>query len=427
MANRRNFLEAVLAAGLIAQAPGSAQAAADPGCRADAPGNRAPRILLRSSWQTVNIGDVAHTPGVLALLEKHLPHAEVQLWPSDVGHGVRQMLLARFPKLKVINQSSETEVRQALAYNDFLLHGSGPMLLGAREVARWRTETGKPYGVLGITYGGPDELDLLNAARFAYFRDYPSLQRAQADGLKTPVTGFGPDGAFATDLRDDVAASAFCDGAGLRTGQFLCVIPRYRTTPYWEIYNRPMTDADRRNDALNQSMKEHDHAPLRAAMIQVVRQTSLRVLVCPEDASQVRLGKEVLVDPLPADVRARVVWRDSFWTSLAEAVGVYARSAGMLSNEQHSPILSIGHGVPALLCRWKQQTSKGFMWRSIGLADWLFDMDDEASIGRIVPAVLAVTKDLAAAQARARAARALVRERHAEEMAVLGTRLRATG
>jgi len=24
---------------------------------------RAPRILLRSSWQTVNIGDIAHTPG----------------------------------------------------------------------------------------------------------------------------------------------------------------------------------------------------------------------------------------------------------------------------------------------------------------------------------------------------------------------------
>ncbi|WP_410964488.1 hypothetical protein, partial [Salmonella sp. SAL4447] len=33
------------------------------------------RILLRSSWQTVNIGDIAHTPGMLALLEKH--------WPKD--------------------------------------------------------------------------------------------------------------------------------------------------------------------------------------------------------------------------------------------------------------------------------------------------------------------------------------------------------
>jgi hypothetical protein len=30
----------------------------------------------------VNIGDIAHTPGVLALLEKHLPEVEVRLWPS---------------------------------------------------------------------------------------------------------------------------------------------------------------------------------------------------------------------------------------------------------------------------------------------------------------------------------------------------------
>ena len=28
---------------------------------------RAPRVLLRSSWQTVNIGDIGHTPGVLAV------------------------------------------------------------------------------------------------------------------------------------------------------------------------------------------------------------------------------------------------------------------------------------------------------------------------------------------------------------------------
>ena len=36
-----------------------------------------PRILLRSSWQTVNIGDIAHTPGVLRLLNKHIPEADM--------------------------------------------------------------------------------------------------------------------------------------------------------------------------------------------------------------------------------------------------------------------------------------------------------------------------------------------------------------
>jgi phosphoribosylformimino-5-aminoimidazole carboxamide ribonucleotide (ProFAR) isomerase len=36
-----------------------------------AAGGRPPRIVLRSSWQTVNIGDIAHTPGVLHLLEPY--------------------------------------------------------------------------------------------------------------------------------------------------------------------------------------------------------------------------------------------------------------------------------------------------------------------------------------------------------------------
>jgi hypothetical protein len=66
--NRRQMLQAALVSSLAASVR-----AAD---------RRAPRILLRSSWQVVNIGDVAHTPGVLALLEKHIPEAEVILWAS---------------------------------------------------------------------------------------------------------------------------------------------------------------------------------------------------------------------------------------------------------------------------------------------------------------------------------------------------------
>ena len=38
------------------------------------------RLLLCSGWQTVNIGDVAHTPGALAVIEAHIPDAEVTLW-----------------------------------------------------------------------------------------------------------------------------------------------------------------------------------------------------------------------------------------------------------------------------------------------------------------------------------------------------------
>lgn len=68
--SRRGFLQSTLLAALACAAR-SASAA-----------DRPPRILLRSSWQTVNIGDIGHTPGVIRLLEQYLPEAEVTLWPS---------------------------------------------------------------------------------------------------------------------------------------------------------------------------------------------------------------------------------------------------------------------------------------------------------------------------------------------------------
>jgi hypothetical protein len=38
---------------------------------------------------------------------------------------------------------------------------------------------------------------------------------------------------------------------------------------------------------------------LREAMCAVVRQTAMKLLVCPEDESQVAIGKEMLVDRSP--------------------------------------------------------------------------------------------------------------------------------
>ena len=70
-----------------------------------AQGKKPHRILLRSSWQIVNIGDIAHTPGVLALREKYLPVAEVRLWASqDLSEEVMAMEHRRFPKLQIGRQ-----------------------------------------------------------------------------------------------------------------------------------------------------------------------------------------------------------------------------------------------------------------------------------------------------------------------------------
>ncbi|MFD6416278.1 polysaccharide pyruvyl transferase family protein [Streptomyces sp. NPDC060194] len=387
-------------------------------------GARPPRILLRSAWQTVNIGDVAHTPGMLALLEKHLPDVEVQLWPSAVDNGVEAQITARFPRVRIWEKTAEN-FAAAVAHNDFLLHGSGPKLMGAPEIARW-AQSGKPYGILGITLQETDEetVRLLSGAEFAYFRDSVSLARAREVGVRAPVTAFAPDSAFAADLFDETPARAFLDAHGLEDGRFLCCLSRLRVSPYWDIYDRPMSAQDRRDHAHNERMKEQDHAPLRAAIEAVVRETGLKVLLSPEDSSQMRISRENVYDRLPSDVRDRVVWREDFW-SLGEALSVHARSAGLFGNEMHSPIMAVGHGVPALVCRWEEQTSKGFMWHDIGLGDWLFDMDDPASAAGVAPAVLRVAADPAAARARAEEARDRVHRMQEESMRILAGALDA--
>lgn len=383
------------------------------------------RILLRSSWQTVNIGDIAHTPGVLRLLEEHLPGVEVRLWPSSVADGVEALLLKRFPKLVLVK--SPEAVQAAFAECDFFLHGSGPSLVAAKDLARWHRETGKPYGVYGITCSATDQttLDLLSGARFVFFRDSVSLQFAKDHGVHAPVMEFGPDGAFAADVRNDEAATAFLLAHELTDGQFLCCIPRLRTTPYWKIRGKAMTPTDEANHRRNFALQEHDNGPLREATIAVVRQTGLKVLLVPEDQSQMAVGKELIYDQLPADVRPRVVWRERFWLT-DEAISTYVRSAGLFGCEMHSPIMCVGNRIPALVCRWAQQTSKGYMWRDIGLGEWLFNMDQEDEIKGIVPAVLALAKDPAAARAKADKAREFVLQRQRETMAVLRRELAAT-
>jgi polysaccharide pyruvyl transferase WcaK-like protein len=380
-------------------------AAAVPALGAAPAGSTPPKkgILLRSSWQTVNIGDIAHTPGMLRLLEQHLPEYPVTLWPSRVDNGVEEMLMKRFPNLKIAKDKAA--LKTAFEECAFLLHGSGPGLVAEKSLVQWHKETGKPYGIGGITFaGGQASLDVLSGAKFAFFRDSVSMQYAQTKGCKSPLIALGPDATFAVDLLNDDAAVKFLKANQLEEGQFVCCIPKLRHTPYWKI--KPGVPFDEKKHARNEEMRDHDHAPLRAAITAVARETPMKVLLCPEDSSQMAVGKENLYDPLPEDVKKKVVWRETYWLT-DEAQSTYNRSAGLFGNEQHSPIMCIGHGIPAIVCRYKEQTSKGFMWQDIGLGEWLFDHDlDEAHKG-LVPAVLSIVNDQPAAKAKALKAKAI--------------------
>ncbi|MBN9518229.1 polysaccharide pyruvyl transferase family protein [bacterium] len=409
-ASRRHFLAAL--PGLAAAVTAAAQ------------DRRQPRVLLRSSWQTVNIGDIAHTPGMIALLTERVPGVELTLWPGNLGDGVKELLTRHFPQLRFADTADAR--REAFDRCDFLLHGSGPSLVGGRQVAEWKEKTNKPYGVLGITLSAADAAAraVLDGARFLYLRDSGSVEWARQAGLRCPVIDFAPDAAFSTTIRDAAGAETYLRANGLWNERFVCFIPRLRYTPYWLIRNTPMTDADREKDRTNQRLKESDHAKVRAALVAVVRDAGMKVLVCPEDKSHMAVGKEMLIDPLPADVRAKVVWREHYWlTDLALAV--YARSAGLVSMDMHSPIMAVGNGIPAIHCRFAEQTSKGRMWRDIGLGDWLFDLDEERDGSRITAAALAMLRRDDDTRTRLMKAQAYVQERQRAAVGVLARQLPA--
>jgi polysaccharide pyruvyl transferase WcaK-like protein len=386
-------------------------------------------ILLRSSWQTVNIGDIGHTPGMLALLREHLPEARVTLWASRLDRGVREMLARDFPEVALHESHLDAEglpaepaLRAAWESADLLLHGSGPSLVARHDVERWAERAGgRPFGVLGVTlenlHRDPALVALLSRAAFVFCRDTVSLEHARAAGVACPVLDFAPDATFAAADRDEETAEAFLRRHDLGPGRFICVVPRLRYTPYHKIHGRPATAEDLRREAVSEAHREADHAKLRAVMEEWIRQTGLRVLACPEMTYQVPLAKELLIDPLPPELRGSVVWRDSYWRP-DEAASVYARAVAVVSLEMHSPILAATVGTPAIHLRQPTDTCKGRMWADLGLADWLFEID-ETDPEQVAARLLAIHAAPEAARHHTEAALAYARSRHAAACALV--------
>jgi polysaccharide pyruvyl transferase WcaK-like protein len=389
-----------------------------------------PEILLRSSWQTVNIGDIAHTPGMLQLLQNAHPTAKLTLWASDTSRGVGDLLRAEFPGLEIVygnvsnsGVASNPNLQNAWNRADILIHGSGPYLVAESSIEAWRQATNKPYGIGGVSQVEPGNatMTLLNQAAFVFLRDPVSLSLVQGAGATSPVIGFGPDATFALGLRDDALAQSYLQATGLLGTSFLCVIPRLRWTPYWEINNTTPTATEELRIIENNTWKEIDHAKLRETIIRWVRETGNPVLCCPEMSYAVDLIPELLIDPLPADVKPHVVWRDSYWLT-AEAAGVYARASAILSLEMHSPIIAIANGVPAIYVRQPTDTSKGYMWPHIGLNHWFFEVDTATGAG-IADAVMAIHQNPAAARALVRSASANLHAAQTQMMEAVGNAL----
>lgn len=370
--------------------------------------SRRPVILVVSGWQTVNIGDIAHTPGLLALLEKYLPEAEVLLWPVKTDPATELMLHRRFSSLRLV---ADDDVERAFERADVMLHGSGPGLVGRRQIERWHSSTGKPYALFGVTIEstGSGMRRLLRGAALVGCRETQSVANVRrALGQRAQVM-FVPDAAFGCDLNDTAATGAYLSAANLQSW-FLAVVPRLRFTPYHRIYpGWGTTEEIARRESVNERFAEVDHAKLRQVICRWVRETGRQVLVCPEMTYQTEIIQPLVIDPLPEDVKPAVLGRTDYWLPDL-ASGVYHCAAAIVSFECHSPILACAAGTPGFYLRQPTDTIKGRMWHDLDLSDWCFEID-EVDGDQIADRVLQVALAMVYAQERVGCALSLAQQR----------------
>jgi hypothetical protein len=87
MMNRRELLASLAALGVV------------PIPTAATGQTRPLNILWRNAWAIVNIGDIGHVPGALALLRHYIPEATVTLWAQqDLVFRGTIAQRARFPE-----------------------------------------------------------------------------------------------------------------------------------------------------------------------------------------------------------------------------------------------------------------------------------------------------------------------------------------
>jgi polysaccharide pyruvyl transferase WcaK-like protein len=380
-----------------------------------------PTILFVSGWQDVNIGDIAHTPGLIALLKKRLPQAKLILWKKSKSDFAEGMLKKHYPDLQIIHgqvdkagEPQSEEVKKVFLEADFFLHGSGPSVVAADYLDSWQKQTGRPFGIFGVTIQdiSPDLKRIIQNASFIFTRETASIGKLKEAGLEGTHIAFAPDATFAMDIYDEAAAAKFIGDNKLADRQFICVIPRLRRTPYYKI--RPnnagwSAERIREVDELNDKWKETDHAKLREAMVTWVRKTKGKVVVCPEMTYQLDIMDELLINPLPEDVKSHIV-KHGYWLP-DEAASLYKRAQAVLSFECHSPIIAAANGTPCFYLRQPEDTIKGQMYYDLGLSEWTFEIE-QTDAKQITERLMDVDARYDAALKKVRTAMGNVRERY---------------
>ena len=382
-----------------------------------------PSVLLYTGWARHNIGDVGHTPGTLRYLTEFLPEARITCWLKVFTPDVVAMLKRRFPNVTIVpggvissaGKATSPELQAAFDAADMFIHNSG------MDFNRfWQPPThlpklclshGKQFGIYGQSFDGFRAEDreslppLLSKLDFIFCRDNDSLKSLRAAGVTTKVLEFGPDGCFGIDVRDDAAAATFMAKHGLEKRRFLAAI--LRTDKH--VSMNP-------GDPLEQLAggPEEWVGKLREVIVEWVRRTGLPVVIVPEVEKEIGPAKQMVFDLLPEDVRGRVIVRDTFW-NVDEAVSFYAQAHTLVSMEPHSCIMALAVGTPMIHMFTMHHGYKAWMFRDIGLPEWLVCMDDEPAT-RVTAALDRIHDHYDMALAKTKRAMQFVNARSAEVM-----------
>jgi polysaccharide pyruvyl transferase WcaK-like protein len=406
MTSRRHFIAS------IAAALGGSSFAAD---------GRPKTIVLQSAWDTVNIGDIGHTPGTLRVIEEHLPEVNIVLWAMKLDDRVTAMLKARFPKVTILQGSlvkdgeKDQVLKRAVKDCDFFIRNSGM----GQDITHMQfcQKHGKPYGLFGQSFfpsmvegnGAEERIALLNGASFIYTRETKTLKILQGAGIKATALQFGPDGCFGIDVRDDERGLATMKKLGLEDRKFITLQLRTNTAKL------PGVD-DSRTPKLNPlhptpkqiADDERRAAKYRELVILWVKKTGHKVLIAPEVKKEMEHNKRLIHDPLPPEIQEHVVNLDYFWNA-DEAASIFARAHTIVCHEPHSPIIALANGTPIIHTYSEFHSPKCWMFKDIGLGGWLLEMD-ETPVEKMTETLFAIDADYPAAQAKVKKAMAYVHE-----------------
>ena len=424
--NRRTFLRQSTAA--FSAIAGSAMGA--PSVRAGDSNSKPKTILLHSAWQTINIGDIGHTPGTLRIIEQHLPEAQVILWAASLNAPVEAMLRRRFPKVEIVRGSltsgggGSEPLKAAIARADLFMRNSG---MGTdTNFMDYCKEQGKPYGLYGQSYfpafvegdRAAEHIALLGDAAFVYCRETHTLATLRMAGVKPPVLEFAPDGCFGIDVRDDRRALDLMRTLGLEERKFLTIQLRTNTAKAPGVDDLRVPKLNPLHPTPEQRADDERRAAIYRELITAwVEKTGHKVLIAPEVEKEMAHNKRLLCDPLPANIRKNVVNCETFWNA-DEAASVFARAHTAVCHEPHSLIIALANGTPIIHTYSEFHSPKCWMFRDIGLSEWLLEFDSTPA-EKLKATLFEIDADYPAALRKVARAMDFVHQRQADTMRVV--------